>query len=315
MEGFSERCRPFDRKCRVPCCPLQQHLHRSALLIEPRPVSIENRSGNMHRKLKCPMHLTGAHVFTNGQPFTLSASISLLTTRRSKIRVHRVESHCLASLRPLPERTVRVLVAARLVAVSRSPTVDNDPPSEPRFCSVTWNFISARREPGEPDGSQETTRGPEETWRAATLHDHRSRDLDRNRDRSDEWNELPLLMMCHYARLLQQRDGFLVERAERTLCPLPPLFRECYSRPEKQIPMHAGVFHCHGTLSEVSRFSPRVFMLLLSPALVSLALDDLCPAVCGHFNNNFWPICLSCAPVVHHRRPRLFMPGTIARVW
>lgn len=72
---------------------------------------------------------------------------------------------------PTHQRTVRVLVAARLVAVSRSPTVDNDPPLEPRFCSVTWNFISAGR--AGPGGSQETTRGPE-TWRAATLHDHRS---------------------------------------------------------------------------------------------------------------------------------------------
>ena len=40
------------------------------------PVSIENRTC---RKLKCSMHLTGAHVFTDGQPFTLTASISPLT--------------------------------------------------------------------------------------------------------------------------------------------------------------------------------------------------------------------------------------------
>lgn len=145
------------------------------------PVSIENRTC---RKLKCSMHLTGAHVFTDGQPFTLTASISPLT-------VYAVFQD---TRDPSPRSSPRFVRPRR--------RGDGQRTVEQAFCNVT-SFPSplVRR------GSHEVR---------TIIVPTRSIAISISKQSPRE----SLRLMRHYIYAARNRGGFL--RAERTLCaPLP----------------------------------------------------------------------------------------------
>lgn len=150
------------------------------------------------RKLKCSMHLTGAHVFTDGQPFTLTASISPLTVRR----IPRYETVAPSLVRV--ERFVAVSTSG--VAVDRQWTVE----------ILQRNFISVPLDP--------RTRTGDEFARSSS----RSRSRSARAERVAE----SLVDASLHIRGTEQR-GFLV-RWKNTLCSSSAniiLGAGCFSRP------------------------------------------------------------------------------------
>lgn len=95
--------------------------------------------------------------------------------------------------------------------------------------------------------------------------------------------------MSSRAGSLRANRGFLSLKEHLVL-----LFRECYSRSRRR-PLSVGRGGAPTAVSSLSLCAP----------------GDLRAAVCGHFNNNSWPVCLSRSSPPP---TELFMPRTAKRM-